>query len=94
MSPRRPWKLYVLAIFAMALAAAVWFTKGDAKKETTSQWAMPETAAPVTGSNPTDPFPQLKKVLTPEEIRNGESGAEENPSPATSAAPENANSKK
>ncbi len=77
MSARRPWKLYLLAILAIGLVAAIGFTSKSEKQETTSQWAMPEAASPNKTGNAKDPFPQQKKVLTPEEIRNGNWGNEE-----------------
>lgn len=90
MSPRRPWKLYLLAILGTGLVTAVWFYSDAEKPDTTSQWAMPETAPPVSG-NVKDPFPQPKKVLTPEEIRTGKWGPETTPSAEKSETPKTVN---
>ena len=77
MSARRPWKLYLLAMLGIGLVAAIGVTRDSDKLETTSQWAMPKAVPAATSGNVKDPFPQLKKVLTPEEIRSGHWGNEE-----------------
>lgn len=87
MSPRRPWKLYVLAVFCIGLVAAIWLYRDDKKPDAVSQWAMPETAPPVSG-NVKDPFPQPKKVLTPEDIRAGKWGPETTPPSEKSETPD------
>ena len=85
MSPRRPWKLYLLALLGIGLVAAVWFYRGNEKPDSASQWAMPE-AAPT--GNVKDPFPTPKKVLTPEEIRTGKWGPETSTPPEPEKAPD------
>lgn len=81
MSARRPWKLILLCVVGIGLVAAIGLTRKSEKQENTSQWAMPEAVAPATNGNIKDPFPQPKKVLTPEEIRSGHWGNEPSPPP-------------
>jgi hypothetical protein len=89
MSARRPWKFVLLAVVGIGLVVAIWLTRKSEKQEDTSQWAMPEAVTPATSGNVKDPFPKLKKVLTPEEIRNGHWGNEETPAAGAEPAPEN-----
>ncbi len=92
MSARRPWKLYLLALLGIGLVAAVWFYRGGEKSDNSSQWAMPET--PASTGNVKDPFPQTRKVLTPEEIRNGEWGPETSTTPEEEKKSENPEAQK
>ena len=88
MSPSRFWKLFfILAILGIGLVTAAWLYPDAEKSETTSQWAMPEAALPVS-DNVKDPFPQPKKVLTPEEIRTGKWGPETTPPSEKSETPD------
>jgi hypothetical protein len=55
---------------------------------------MPEAIIPATSGHVKDPFPQLKKVLPPEELPpeemlSGHSGNEETPAAGTVPNPEN-----
>ncbi|MGH8108932.1 MAG: hypothetical protein ACREO1_09500 [Arenimonas sp.] len=83
MTPRRPWKMILLSVIGLAMVAAIWLWQDAHKQPEASQWSMPETAP--TGKPAQPPFPEPKKVLTPEEIRSGHWESEP-PKPVDEAA--------